>query len=93
LTVQLGSNTWINYPQLSPTIPYPRGIKNTRMSTVFIGEISSNNKVEALAQDDAAEIKWTNLEALDNTSIAFDHKKNYIRLQNVEEIGWNILVF
>ena len=50
----------------------PRG---HMMSTVFIGEISPNNKVEALAQDDAAEIKWMNLEELGNTSFAFDHKK------------------
>jgi len=45
------------------------------ISTVFIGEISPNNKVEALAQDDAAEIKWINLEELDNISFAFDHQK------------------
>jgi ADP-ribose pyrophosphatase YjhB (NUDIX family) len=45
------------------------------MSTVFIGEISPNNKAEALAQDDAAEIKWMTLEELDNTSFAFDHQK------------------
>jgi 8-oxo-dGTP diphosphatase len=45
------------------------------MSTVFIGKTSHNNKVEALAHDDAAEIKWTNLEELDNTSFAFDHQK------------------
>ncbi|MGC2570156.1 MAG: NUDIX hydrolase [Candidatus Nitrosopolaris sp.] len=50
----------------------PRG---HNMSTVFIGELSSNNNMEALAQDDAAEIKWMNLEEVDNTSFAFDHKK------------------
>lgn len=45
------------------------------ISTVFIGEISPNNKVEALAQDDAAEIKWINLEELNNIGFAFDHQK------------------
>jgi 8-oxo-dGTP diphosphatase len=45
------------------------------MSTVFIGEISPNNQVEALAHDDAAEIKWMNLEELDKAGFAFDHQK------------------
>lgn len=46
------------------------------MSTVFVGKISPNNKVEALAQDDAAKIEWINLEEVDNnTHFAFDHQK------------------
>jgi 8-oxo-dGTP diphosphatase len=45
------------------------------MSTVFVGKISPNNKVEALAQDDAAKIEWINLEEVDNnTHFAFDHQ-------------------
>ena len=44
------------------------------MSTVF-GKISPNNKVEALAQDDAAKIEWINLEEVNNTHFAFDHQK------------------
>jgi 8-oxo-dGTP diphosphatase len=45
------------------------------MSTVFIGEISQNNdKVDAIAKDDAATIEWINLE-VENTSFGFDHKK------------------
>ena len=45
------------------------------MSTVFVGKIPPNNKVEALAQDDAAKIEWINLEEVDNTQFAFDHQK------------------
>jgi 8-oxo-dGTP diphosphatase len=45
------------------------------MSTVFVGKVSPNNKVEALAQDDATEIEWINFEELDNTGFAFDHQK------------------
>jgi 8-oxo-dGTP diphosphatase len=52
----------------------PRG---HNMSTVFIGKIldNSNNKVKAIARDDASELEWINLEATDNRSLAFDHKK------------------
>jgi 8-oxo-dGTP diphosphatase len=46
------------------------------MSTAFIGKISKfNEKIEALAHDDAAAINWFDLEDVDNTSFAFDHKK------------------
>jgi 8-oxo-dGTP diphosphatase len=45
------------------------------LSTVFVGKISPNNKAEALAQDDAAKIEWINLEEVDNTVFAFDHRK------------------
>ena len=45
------------------------------MSTVFVGKVSPNNKVEALARDDAADIEWMNLEEVDSTSFAFDHQK------------------
>src|SRR5919205_716316 len=45
------------------------------MSTVFVGKISSNNKVDALAQDDAAKIEWINLEEVNNTHFAFVHQK------------------
>jgi ADP-ribose pyrophosphatase YjhB (NUDIX family) len=48
------------------------------MSTVFVGTIPVNKDTEmvgALAQDDAAEIPWINLETLAITNIAFDHKK------------------
>lgn len=48
------------------------------MSTVFVGMIPVDNDTEpmqASAQDDAADIEWINLEALDNSNIAFDHKK------------------
>jgi 8-oxo-dGTP diphosphatase len=45
------------------------------ISTVFIAEISDNNKTEAIAGDDAAEIKWIDIETIDNESFGFDHKK------------------
>jgi 8-oxo-dGTP diphosphatase len=45
------------------------------MSTVFIGEISQNNdKVDAIAKDDAETIEWINLE-VENASFGFDHIK------------------
>ena len=48
------------------------------MSTVFIAMIPVGNDAEAMQaspQDDAAEIHWINLDDLDNSTIAFDHKK------------------
>jgi 8-oxo-dGTP diphosphatase len=46
------------------------------MSTVFIGEISYNNeKIEPLAQDDAAAIEWIDLQKVETTSLAFDHER------------------
>jgi ADP-ribose pyrophosphatase YjhB (NUDIX family) len=48
------------------------------VSTVFVATIpidKDTEPVQASAQDDAAEIKWINLEALDKNNIAFDHKK------------------
>ena len=48
------------------------------MSTVFVGMIPVDNDtepVQASAHDDAAKIEWINLEDLDNSNIAFDHKK------------------
>jgi 8-oxo-dGTP diphosphatase len=51
----------------------PRG---HNMSTVFIGKLSqSNDKVDAIAQDDAVAIKWVNIDEVDNTRFGFDHKK------------------
>ncbi|MGA7370256.1 MAG: NUDIX hydrolase [Nitrososphaeraceae archaeon] len=48
------------------------------MSTVFVGMIPVDDNIETVegsAQDDAAEIEWINLGSLDNSNIAFDHKK------------------
>jgi 8-oxo-dGTP diphosphatase len=50
----------------------PRG---HTISNVFIAEISDNNKTEAIAGDDAVEIKWIDIETIDNESFGFDHKK------------------
>jgi 8-oxo-dGTP diphosphatase len=57
------------------------------MSTVFVGKISPNNKVAALAHDDAAEIKWMNLEEVDNTSFAFDHLKIVLDYKKWKQSG------
>lgn len=46
------------------------------MSAVFIGRISYNSeKIEPLAQDDAAAIDWIDLQKVENSNLAFDHKK------------------
>jgi ADP-ribose pyrophosphatase YjhB (NUDIX family) len=48
------------------------------MSTVFVAILPVGNDtepVQASAQDDAEEIHWIYLDALDNSNIAFDHKK------------------
>jgi 8-oxo-dGTP diphosphatase len=46
------------------------------MSTVFIGKISnSSNNTEPLAGDDAAAIKWIDIETIDSEMFGFDHKK------------------
>jgi 8-oxo-dGTP diphosphatase len=46
------------------------------ISTVFVGIVPTNNlSVEASAQDDALEVEWINLEAINKSNIAFDHKK------------------
>jgi 8-oxo-dGTP diphosphatase len=63
------------------------------MSTVFIGKISkSSDKVDAMAQDDAAAIEWLNLEEVDNTRFGFDHKKiisDYIRWKQSGGTFWS----
>jgi len=51
----------------------PRG---HMMSTVFIAKISSHNeKVDAVAQDDAAAIEWISLEVIDTRNVGFDHRR------------------
>ena len=51
----------------------PRG---HMMSTVFISKVSSHkDKVDAVAQDDAAAIEWISLEVIDTRNVGFDHKR------------------
>jgi 8-oxo-dGTP diphosphatase len=46
------------------------------ISTAFVGIVPTDNLyVEASAQDDASEVEWIKLEAIDKSNIAFDHKK------------------
>jgi 8-oxo-dGTP diphosphatase len=51
----------------------PRG---HMISTVFIGHVpaTDNAKHMARAQDDASEIQWVELSAIDNKNLAFDHR-------------------
>ena len=46
------------------------------MSTVFVGRVPSNEnaKNKAIAQDDASQLEWIDLQTVDNKSLAFDHK-------------------
>jgi 8-oxo-dGTP diphosphatase len=46
------------------------------ISTAFVGIVPTDNlSVEASAQDDASEVEWIKLEAINKSNIAFDHKK------------------
>jgi ADP-ribose pyrophosphatase YjhB (NUDIX family) len=46
------------------------------MSTVFIGRVPSNEnaKIKAVAQDDASQLEWIDLQTVDDKRLAFDHK-------------------
>ena len=46
------------------------------MSTVFIGRVPSNEnaKNKAIAQDDASQLEWIDLQTVGDKSLAFDHK-------------------
>ncbi len=67
------------------------------MSTVFIGKIpkecdGNSSKTEPIAGDDAAEIKWVDLEAIDIETFAFDHKKilsDYKKWRQTKETFWS----
>jgi 8-oxo-dGTP diphosphatase len=53
-----------------------RDLRGHLISTVFVGIVPTDNlSVEASAQDDASEVEWINLEAINKSNIAFDHKK------------------
>lgn len=53
-----------------------RDLRGHLISTVFVGIVPTDNlSVEASAQDDASEVEWINLEAINKRNIAFDHKK------------------
>jgi len=51
----------------------PRG---HTVSTVFIAKAIHNNngKINAVAKDDAAGIKWLSIDAVDNEKLGFDHR-------------------
>lgn len=61
------------------------------MSTVFIGQVLSNEnaKNRAKAQDDASELEWIDLSTVDDKRLAFDHK---IKMQEIaEEMGLKVV--
>jgi len=53
-----------------------RDLRGHLISTVFVGIVPTDNlSVEASAQDDASEVEWINLEAINkNKKILFDYK-------------------
>ena len=63
------------------------------MSTVFIGKISNDiNNTEPLAGDDAAAIKWVDIETIDSEMFGFDHKKillDFKRWKKNNETYWS----
>ena len=64
------------------------------MSTVFIGKIpkDNGNGTEPIPGDDAAEIKWASLEAIDNEPLGFDHRKiisDYKKWVQTKETFWS----
>ncbi len=65
------------------------------MSTVFIGKIpkdSSGNSTEPVPGDDAAEIKWVDIESIGSETFAFDHRKilsDYKKWRQTKETFWS----
>ncbi|MBA2268787.1 MAG: NUDIX hydrolase [Thermoproteota archaeon] len=63
------------------------------MSTVFIGKISDkSDKKEPIAGDDAAAIKWVNLDTVEEESFGFDHKKilmDYKEWKQSKQTSWS----
>lgn len=61
------------------------------ISTVFIAEISDDH-IEATAKDDAADIKWMDIDNIDNENFGFDHKKiilDYRKWKHSEGTFWS----
>ncbi len=56
------------------------------ISTVFIAEISDDN-TEAIAKDDAADIKWMDIDNIDNENFGFDHKKIILDYRKWKQSG------
>jgi 8-oxo-dGTP diphosphatase len=52
-----------------------RDPRRPTVSVVFIGTLSENHMPEAIAQDDAEEIEWLDLERIENKIFGFDHKQ------------------
>ena len=64
----------------------PRG---HNMSTVFIGRGLRNNRdeIKAVANDDAAEIEWINIEEIGNKKLGFDHKHIVLDYKRWKKFG------
>ena len=64
------------------------------MSTVFVGRVPSNEnaKNKAIAQDDASQLEWIDLQTVGNKNLAFDHKiilSNYKKWKEAGGTFWS----
>ncbi|MFZ0511796.1 MAG: NUDIX hydrolase [Candidatus Nitrosopolaris sp.] len=64
----------------------PRG---HNMSTVFIGKglHNSSDENKAVAKDDAAEIEWIDIEAVEDKNLSFDHKHIILDYKKWKKFG------
>ena len=64
----------------------PRG---HNMSTVFIGRglRNSGDEIKAVANDNAAEIEWINIEEIGNKKLGFDHKHIVLDYKRWKKFG------
>lgn len=62
------------------------------ITTVFIGEIIGNKKIEPVAGDDASAIKWISIGSISDFKFAFDHKKilnDFVRWKHMRGTYWS----
>ena len=64
----------------------PRG---HNMSTVFIGRVprNSSDEIKAVANDDAAEIKWIDIEEVGDKKLGFDHRRILLDYKRWKQFG------
>ncbi|HET8794465.1 MAG TPA: NUDIX hydrolase [Nitrososphaeraceae archaeon] len=62
------------------------------ITTVFIGEIIGNKKIEPVAGDDASAIKWISIGSISDFKFAFDHKRilnDFVRWKHMRGTYWS----
>lgn len=62
------------------------------ITTVFIGEIIGNKKIEPVAGDDASAIKWISIGSISDFKFAFDHKRilnDFVRWKHIRGTYWS----